>query len=112
MPTFMYHAQPFMYGSHPTMGPILMFGVWIIQLIIGYLIYQDAKDQKMAAPLWTILAIVPLFGYLAAVLYLIIRELQQPKGTGKLPLDILKERFAKGEITSSEFEQGKSLLQG
>ena len=110
MPTFMYHAQPFMYSSHPFMGPVLMFGFWLIQLIIGYLIFRDAKDQKMAAPLWTILAIVPVFGYLAAVLYLIIRELQQPKGTGKLPIDMLKERFAKGEITPEEFEQGKSAL--
>jgi putative membrane protein len=110
MPTFMYHAQPFMYSSHPAMGPVLMIGIWIIQLIIGYLIFRDAQDRKMAAPIWTILAIVPVLGYFAAVLYLIIRELQ-PKTPGKLPLDILKERYAKGEITSEEFEKGKSLLQ-
>jgi putative membrane protein len=100
-----------MYNQHPFFGLVLMLGIWIVQLIIGYLIFRDAQDKKMAAPLWTILAIIPVFGYFAAVLYLIIRELLQPKGTGKLPIDILKERFARGEISSEEFEKGKSVLQ-
>jgi putative membrane protein len=111
MSPFLVRAQPFMYNQHPFFGLVLMLGIWIVQLIIGYLIFRDAQDKKMAAPLWTILAIIPVFGYFAAVLYLIIRELLQPKGTGKLPIDILKERFARGEISSEEFEKGKSVLQ-
>jgi len=100
-----------MYNQHPFFGLVLVHGIWIVQLIIGYLIFRDAQDKKMAASLWTILAIVPVFGYFAAVLYLIIREIRQPKGAGKLPIDIQKERVAEGEISPDEFEQRKSVLQ-
>jgi hypothetical protein len=51
-----------------------MFAVWFVQLLIAFLIFRDAKEQKMLAPVWVILAILPLFGYLVDVLYLVIRE--------------------------------------
>jgi hypothetical protein len=53
-----------------------MIGLWVIQLLIAFLIYRDAKEQKMFAPVWTILAIVPVLGYVTDVLYLIIREVR------------------------------------
>nr|WP_320160892.1 hypothetical protein [uncultured Methanoregula sp.] len=70
-----------MYQSHSFAGPLLVFAVWIVQLFVAFLIYRDAKEQKMLAPVWTILAILPMFGYLVDVLYLIIRELRSPKKT-------------------------------
>ena len=66
--------QPYMYHAHPSFGPILMFAVWIVQLLIAFLIFRDAKEQKMLAPVWVILAILPMFGFFADLLYLIIRE--------------------------------------
>jgi hypothetical protein len=62
-----------------------MFAVWIVQVLIAYLIWKDAKEQKMLAPVWAILAILPMFGYLVDVLYLIIREVRSPRKTENPP---------------------------
>jgi hypothetical protein len=62
-----------------------MFAVWIVQVLIAYLIWKDAKEQKMLAPVWAILAILPMFGYLVDVLYLIIREVRSPRKTETPP---------------------------
>ena len=68
-----------MYHTHSFAGPIMMIGLWVIQLLIAFLIYRDAKEQKMLAPVWTILAILPFFGFLTDILYLIIREVRAPR---------------------------------
>ena len=75
--------SPYMYHALPFAGPTLMLAVWIVQLLIAFLIYRDAKEQKMLAPVWTILAILPMFGYLVDVLYLIIREVRSSRSTDK-----------------------------
>jgi len=74
MPPYMYHAAPF--G-----GPVLMIAFWIVQLPLAFLIYRDAKERRMLAPVWVILAILPMFGYLVDVLYLIIREIRPSQKT-------------------------------
>ena len=45
-------------------------------LVIAYFVYKDAKEQNMSAPLWFILVILPMVGFLLAVLYVIIREVR------------------------------------
>lgn len=80
--------SPYMYHAHPSAGPVLMLAVWIVQLLIAFLIYRDAKEQKMLAPVWTILAILPMFGYLVDVLYLIIREVRSSRCTDKPPVSL------------------------
>jgi hypothetical protein len=68
---------PFMMMSHHSIaGPILMIIVWLVQLLLAFLIYRDAKEQKMLAPVWTILGILPMFGYLVDLVYLILREVK------------------------------------
>jgi len=79
---------PFMYHAHPFAGPVLMIVVWIVQLLIAFLIYRDAKEQKMLAPVWVILAILPVFGYLVDVLYLIIREVRPSQKTENPPVSL------------------------
>jgi hypothetical protein len=71
--------------AHSFARPFLMIGIWLVQLLIAYFIYRDAKEQKMLATVWAILAILPLFGYLADALYLIIREVRSFRMSEKPP---------------------------
>jgi uncharacterized membrane protein len=105
-PGYMYSTYP----MHPVFGLGLMMIIWLIQLVIAYFVYKDAKEQNMSAPLWFILVILPMAGFLLAVLYVIIREVRMPVETKNIPVDILRERFARGEITPEEFEMRKSVL--
>ena len=77
-----------MYHAHSFAGPILMIALWIVQLLIAFLIYRDAKEQKMLASVWTILAILPVLGYFTDVLYLIIRELRSSRKTETPPASV------------------------
>ena len=79
---------PFVYHANPIAGPVLMIVIWLVQLLIAYLIYRDAKEQKMLAPVWTILAILPMFGYLVDMLYLIIREVRPSRMIEKPPASL------------------------
>jgi putative membrane protein len=71
---------------------------------------------------WMILGPIMMIGVIAAivaVVVLIVRwlggapqspHLTHPSPPGKAPLDILKERFARGDIDKEEFEERKRLL--
>jgi hypothetical protein len=63
-------------ASGPFAGPVVMIGIWVVQVLIALLIWRDAKEQKMLAPAWVILAILPMFGFFSDLLYLIIREIR------------------------------------
>lgn len=88
-----------------TLGMML---IWLVLfLVIGYLVYQDANKRGMNGLLWGILVIIPMVGLLFLIIYIIIREtgIQKAGVEGKTPMDILKERYAKGEITSEQFQK-------
>ncbi|MDD1677201.1 MAG: SHOCT domain-containing protein [Methanomicrobiales archaeon] len=101
-----------MYG-YPFGGMLTgMVIIWIIQLVVGYLVYRDAKGQQMNEVLWFILVILPMVGWLFLVIYVIIHETRHPEGTagGKSALQILDERYAKGKISSEEYQRMKEDL--
>ena len=79
-PPMMYGYGP--YGQWGMMGPYGGIYMWILFLII-----------------------------LALVVYLVVRWTKPAgAGTGETPLDILKKRYARGEIPKDEFEQKKKDL--
>ena len=85
-----------------------MMLIWLVLfLVIGYLVYQDANKRGMNGLLWGILVIIPMVGLLFLVIYIVIREngTQKPVTVGKTAMDILKERYVKGEITSEQFQK-------
>jgi putative membrane protein len=95
---------------HLVFGLAFMIFIRLVQLVTAYLVYKDAKEQKMSALLWFILVIIPMFGFLVATIFVVICAFRMPIETRKKPLDLLKERLAKGEITTEEYERRKSAL--
>ncbi len=93
--------------------PFFGFGIlfwWIIFVAIGFLVYQDANKRGMDGLLWFILVILPMVGIVFLLLYIVIRESKTE--VEKTPLEILKERYAKGEITEEEYVKMKRELKG
>jgi len=93
--------------------PFFGFGIlfwWIIFVAIGFLVYQDANKRGMNGLLWFILVILPMIGIVFLLLYIVIRESKTE--VEKTPLEILKERYAKGEITEEEYVKMKRELEG
>ena len=70
-------------------------------------------------PVWGVvlgwLWMVLFWGALIALVVLAVRQFTAPHregGGGHSPLDILKERYAKGEITREQYEQMKKDIGG
>jgi putative membrane protein len=62
---------------------------------------------------WRIVMLVTMVLFWAAVVAVavwVVRRLSRSRGVAKSPLDIAKERLAKGEITEEEFERLKQKL--
>jgi putative membrane protein len=87
-------------------GTMLVFWL-VVFLIIAYVVYKDANKRGMNGLLWGILVIIPVAGILFLIIYIIIRETGGRKEVPgeKGAVDILKERYAKGEITSEQFQK-------
>jgi len=99
--------------GYPFFGLGMMLFWFLIFLIIGYIVFLDANARGMHGLLWWILIIIPMIGIIALFLYVILRESRGEKITQKelKPLDILKERYAKGEITSEDYHKMKGDLE-
>ncbi len=85
-----------------------MMLLWLIPfLVIAYLVYRDANNRGMNGLLWGILVLLPVVGLVFLILYLVQRETggQRALPAERTPMDILKERYARGEITSEQFDR-------
>jgi len=91
----------------PFFGMAMMLFWLVVFIAIGYLVYKDANSRGMNGLLWFILVIIPMIGIVFLILYVIIREsgAQKTGESHRMPMDILKERYAKGEITSEQFQK-------
>jgi putative membrane protein len=61
--------------------------------------------------LWMAAIMVLFWGGIIALAVLVIRSLTGPK-SNDAALDVLRRRFASGEITQDEFEKTRKALQG
>jgi putative membrane protein len=106
MMNYMWGGADSGYGF-PFFGLGMMLFWLVFFLIIAYLVYKDADSRGMNGLLWGILVFIPMVGILFLIIYVIVRE---TGGSRILPgeksaMDILKERYAKGEITSEQFQK-------
>lgn len=101
----------------PYMG-FMMIAIWAIFVIVGVLIYKDAERRHMNGALWLILVFIPWIGVISTVVYLIVRanypiqqspigyqptESYQPSPKQQKALEMLDERYARGEISREEY---------
>lgn len=100
------------WSGWPFMG-FWLIGLWIVLVVIAFLVYQDAQKRGMNGLLWLILILIPMFGFVALVIYLVVREAGTPAGTGgKSAGALLDERYARGEISRDEYLRMREDLGG
>ena len=93
--------------------PFYGFGMifwWIIFLAIGFIVYQDANKRGFNGLLWFILIILPVVGVVFLLLYVVLRESSVQSESHSKAIEILEERYAKGEITREEYLKMKEDL--
>jgi putative membrane protein len=96
----------------PVWRVCMMLFCLFVFLVIAYLVYKDAKTRGMNGLLWGILVLIPFVGILFLIIYVVIRETKGQNGSQKekSAMDIVNERYAKGEISSEEFQKIKEDL--
>lgn len=115
------YMHPYWDGHHMFEGwpASLIFGwgmmlLWLIVFFaIGVLVYRDAERRGMNGPLWFILVILPMVGFIFLILYLVLREpgRVQAVPAGDTAMDVLRERYARGEIGEEEFRKREKELE-
>ncbi len=92
----------------PYMG-FWWIGVWVIQFILAFFAYKDAKKREKNGLLWFILVILPWIGLLFLIGYLVmLGEKTETREAINNADKIIDERYAKGEITREEYLEIKN----
>ncbi len=65
-----------------------------------------------AGGLWMLMGVVVVAVTVLVGVWLIVRSNREPRSPSATPLEILRERYARGEITKEEFETAKRTLAG
>jgi putative membrane protein len=89
---------------------VLAFLVWLVFLVLAYLVYTDAEGRGLNGLLWGLPIVIPWLGAIFLILYLILRDAGQLAARKTTTLDILNERYAKGELTREQYMQTKEDL--
>ncbi|MBA7483073.1 hypothetical protein ES707_18584 [subsurface metagenome] len=99
--------------AFPFFGWSTMLLWLLVFLVIGILVYRDANRRGMNGLLWFILVILPMVGFIFLILYLVLREPGggQPVPAGDTAMDVLRERYARGEIDEEEFRKRREELE-
>lgn len=115
------HMYPYWDGHHMFEGwlafPFFGWGMmllWLLVfLVVGILVYRDANRRGMNGLLWFVLVILPMVGLIFLILYLVLREPGgvQPVPVGDTAMDVLRQRYARGEIDEEEFRKRKEELE-
>ncbi|MDD4255247.1 MAG: SHOCT domain-containing protein [Methanofollis sp.] len=113
--------DPFWDGHHhmetwfgfPFFGWGMMLLWWALLLAIGWLVYRDAEQRGMNGLLWFILIILPFVGIVFLILYVLVRETSGRSQVSEKDraLEILRERYATGEISEEEYRRRKEELE-
>lgn len=70
----------------------------------------DMMDGWGSGGIWMLLAMVLVAVIVVVGIWLIFRSTRVAPPTGPTPIEILSQRFARGEITQDEFEAAKRTL--
>lgn len=115
-------VHPYGDGHHMFEGwpgfPFLGWGMlllWLLVfLVIGVLVYRDANHRGMNGLLWFILVILPMVRFIFLILFLVLREPgggQQTVPVGDTAMDVLRQRYARGDIDEEEFRKREKELE-
>ncbi len=115
-------VHPYGDGHHMFEGwpgfPFLGWGMlllWLLVfLVIGVLVYRDANRRGMNGLLWFILVILPMVRFIFLILFLVLREPgggQQTVPVGDTAMDVLRQRYARGDIDEEEFRKREKELE-
>ncbi|HEC81140.1 MAG TPA: SHOCT domain-containing protein [Thermoplasmatales archaeon] len=81
--------------------------VWVVQLVVGVLVYRDAKKRGDGL-LWFVVVVLPWVGFLFLLVYLILRgEEKELEDVFEDAVRVVDERYARGEISREEYLQMK-----
>jgi uncharacterized membrane protein len=67
-------------------------------------------EMTGAGAFWMVLGLVVIVLAILGGAWLIARSMQTSRESRSAPLDILKERLARGEISGDEFDKAKQAL--
>lgn len=83
---------------------LFMVGIWVVLAVIAVLVYIDARKRGMNGLLWLVLLLIPMFSFVALIIYLVLREGGgATRAESKSASMILDERYARGEISRDEY---------
>ena len=78
--------------------PLVLIILWAAQVFLAAAIYFDAKKKGLNAVFWSGITLIPLFGFISFVAYIIMTHIEEDR-----PFDLLQQRLFRGEITDNEY---------